>query len=436
MAKQLVVRQVSQSERCFERARAVLVGGVNSPVRAFRAVGGRPVFLRAAKGPHVIDVDGNRYVDLVGSWGPAIVGHAHPAVVEAVQQAAAEGLSFGACCEREAELAEIVVGALASVDLIRFVNSGTEATMSAVRLARAATGRTKILKFLGCYHGHVDSLLVAAGSGAATFGTPDSAGVPKEIAAQTLLAPYNDLEAVRRIMSEHGGDIAAILVEPVAGNMGYVEPADGFLEGLRDACDQSGSLLLFDEVMTGFRVAWGGYQVRAGLHPDLTCLGKVIGGGMPVAAYGGRRDLMEQVSPLGPMYQAGTLSGSPLGMASGTATLKLCRDPGFYEALEAKTQTLVRGLRDAAAAAGVPLQTGAMGGMVGAAFSAGPVKNYDDAAACDHEAFGRFFHEMLRRGVWLPPSSYEAMFVSAAHNDEAIASIVEAAAASFTAIKS
>ncbi len=434
MAKQLAARQVSESERCFERARAVLVGGVNSPVRAFGAVGGRPVFLRAAQGAWVIDVDGNRYVDLVGSWGPAIVGHAHPAVVEAVQQAAAEGLSFGACCEREAELAEIIVGALPSVDLLRLVNSGTEASMSAVRLARAATGRDKILKFLGCYHGHVDSLLVAAGSGAATFGTPDSAGVPQEVAAQTLLAPYNDLDTVRETMNAQGSEVAAILVEPVAGNMGLVPPAEGFLEGLRETCDQSGSLLIFDEVMTGFRVAWGGYQVRAGMRPDLTCLGKVIGGGLPVAAYGGRRDLMEMVSPLGPMYQAGTLSGNPLGMASGTATLKLCRQPGFYEQLEARAQTLTGGLLDAARQAGVPIQTGAMGGMIGVAFSERPVTNYDDASACDHETFGRFFHEMLQRGVWLPPSSYEAMFISSAHDDDAIATVVEAAAASFKAV--
>jgi glutamate-1-semialdehyde 2,1-aminomutase len=434
MSRQVDVNRMQRSEQCFERARAVLVGGVNSPVRAFGAVGGRPVFLRAAEGAWVIDVDGNRYVDLVGSWGPAIVGHAHPAVVEAVQQAAADGLSFGACCEREAELAEIIVGALPSVDLLRFVNSGTEASMSAVRLARAATGRDKILKFLGCYHGHVDSLLVAAGSGAATFGIPDSAGVPKEVAAQTLLAPYNDLDAVRKTMDENGGDVAAILVEPVAGHMGFVPPADGFLEGLREICDASGSLLVFDEVMTGFRVAWGGFQVRTGLRPDLTILGKVIGGGMPVAAYGGRRDLMEQVSPLGPTYQAGTLSGNPLGMASGTATLKLCRQPGFYEQLEAKAQALTGGILNAAREAGVPLQTGAMGGMIGVAFSERPVTCYDDASACDHETFGRFFHEMLQRGVWLPPSSYEAMFISSAHDDAAIGAIIDAASASFTAV--
>jgi glutamate-1-semialdehyde 2,1-aminomutase len=427
-------RRTDESERCYERACRVLVGGVNSPVRAFGAVGGHPVFLRSAEGAEVIDVDGNRYLDLVGSWGPAIVGHAHPDVVEAVRGAAGDGLSFGACCEREAELAAIIVGALPSVEVVRFVNSGTEATMSAVRLARAATGRAKILKFLGCYHGHVDALLVAAGSGAATLGVPDSAGVPAETVAHTLLAPYNDLDAVRRIVDEHGSDLAAILVEPIAGNMGYVEPAAGFLEGLRELADRAGALLVFDEVMTGFRVAWGGAQVRAGIRPDLTCLGKVIGGGMPVAAYGGRRDLMERVSPLGPVYQAGTLSGNPLGMASGRATLELCRAPGFYDALHARATALADGLRDAAAAAGVPVQTGATGGMLGLAFSARPVRDYDDAKACDHEAFGRFFHAMLERGVWLPPSSYEAMFVSSAHDDGVVARLLDAAAASFAVV--
>jgi glutamate-1-semialdehyde 2,1-aminomutase len=436
MSTQVTSRRVEESERCYERARQVLVGGVNSPVRAFGAVGGHPVFLSAADGPHVIDVDGNRYIDLVGSWGPAIVGHAHPQVIEAVQAAAVRGLSFGACCEAEAELAEIIAGALPSVDIVRFVNSGTEATMSAVRLARAATGRSKILKFLGCYHGHVDALLVAAGSGAATFGVPDSAGVPAETVAHTLLAPYNDIDAVRAIFAEHGADLAAVLVEPIAGNMGYVPPADGFLEGLRSLCDEHGSLLVFDEVMTGFRVAWGGYQVAAGLRPDLTCLGKVIGGGMPVAAYGGRRDLMEQVSPLGAVYQAGTLSGNPLGMASGTATLRLCGVPGFYEELERRATALAEGLQAAATAAGVPVRTAARGGMVGLAFSAEPVRDYAGAAACDHDAFGRFFHAMLERGVWLPPSGYEAMFISSAHDDDVIAQLVAAAAASFEVVAS
>ncbi|MFH1419702.1 MAG: glutamate-1-semialdehyde 2,1-aminomutase [Planctomycetota bacterium] len=419
-----------------ERACAVLVGGVNSPVRAFRAVGGKPVFLERAEGAYVFDVDGNRYVDLVGSWGPAIVGHTHPAVVEAVQQAAARGLSFGACCAAEAELAEMIVGALPSVELVRFVNSGTEATMSAMRLARAATGRTKVLKFLGCYHGHVDALLVAAGSGAATFGTPDSAGVPESVAETTLLAAYNDLAAVERIMDRDGGDVAAILVEPIAGNMGFVEPAEGFLQGLRDVCDRHGSLLVFDEVMTGFRVAWGGYQNVCGVRPDLTCLGKVIGGGMPVAAYGGPRSLMEQLSPLGPTYQAGTLSGNPVGMAAGIATLRICRGPGFYDLLAEMTARLAEGLRAAAMEAGVPVQTSSRGGMFGMVFSNESPRNFADVQACDHEAFARFFHNMLDRGVWLPPSGYEAMFVSSAHDDAAIAKVVGAAKESFEQVVS
>jgi len=422
------------SDACFERACRVLVGGVNSPVRAFRAVGGRPVFVASADGAYITDVDGNRYLDLVGSWGPAIVGHAHQAVVEAVQRAAADGLSFGACCPPETDLAELIVGALPSVEMIRFVNSGTEATMSAVRLARAATGRNRIVKFVGCYHGHVDALLVAAGSGATTLGVPDSAGVPAEVAQQTVLAPYNDLAAVDRVMAEHGDDVAAILVEPAAGNMGYVPPVDGFLEGLRAACDRAGSLLIFDEVMTGFRVAWGGYQIHADIRPDLTCLGKVIGGGMPVAAYGGRRDLMEQVSPLGPTYQAGTLSGNPLGMAAGLATLTLCNAPGFYDTLHERATQLAQGLQAAALNAGVPVTTGAVGGMLGMAFSERPVRDYTDAQACDHECFGRFFHAMLERGIWLPPSSYEAMFISSAHDDAAIGAIIDAASASFTAV--
>ncbi len=328
-----------RSAEMFKRACAVLVGGVNSPVRAFRAVGGKPVFVERAEGAYVYDVDGNQYVDLVGSWGPAIVGHAHPEVVRAVNEAAAKGLSFGACCPAEAQLAETIVEALPSVECLRFVNSGTEATMSAIRLARGATGRSKILKFVGCYHGHVDSLLVAAGSGAATFGVPDSAGVPEAFAKLTLLAPYNDLGAVEKLMAEHGPDVAAILVEPVAGNMGLVPPVEGFLEGLRVQCDQHGPLLIFDEVMTGFRTAWGGYQNTCKIRPDLTCLGKVIGGGMPVAAYGGSKSLMAQVSPLGPVYQAGTLSGNPLGMAAGIATLDICRDKGFYEALDGSAKT-------------------------------------------------------------------------------------------------
>ncbi|UCG89496.1 MAG: glutamate-1-semialdehyde 2,1-aminomutase [Gemmatimonadota bacterium] len=420
------------SDVLHERATRVLAGGVNSPVRAFKAVGGSPVFVERMAGAYVYDVDGNEYVDLVGSWGPAIVGHAHPEVVAAVTVAAARGLSFGACHAAEADLAEMVVGALPSVDVVRFVNSGTEASMSAIRLARGVTGRSRVLKFIGCYHGHVDGLLVAAGSGAATFGAPDSAGVPDSYAQETLLAPYNDLAAAERIMDEYGRGVAAILVEPVAGNMGYVEPVAGFLDGLRSLCDRHGSLLVFDEVMTGFRVAWGGYQNICGVRPDITCLGKVVGGGMPVAAYGGPRALMEQVSPLGPVYQAGTLSGNPLGMAAGVATLRLCAVEGFYGALQEKASVLTAGLQHAATASGFSVQTGSIGGMLGMAFTDRPVHDFMDAEACDHDLYAKFFRQMLDRGVWLPPSGYEAMFVSSAHDDRAIDRVVSAAHASFT----
>jgi glutamate-1-semialdehyde 2,1-aminomutase len=420
-----------RSIEAYERACRVLVAGVNSPVRAFRAVGGTPVFVDRAEGPYLFDVDGNRYVDLVGSWGSAIVGHAHPAVVEAVCRAAKNGLSFGACCAAESELAEIIVGALPSIEVLRFVNSGTEAAMSAIRLARAATGRSRIIKFIGCYHGHADSLLVAAGSGAATFGVPDSAGVPKAFAETTLPTPYNDLAAVERIMGEFGRDIAAILVEPIAGNMGYVEPVPGFLSGLRALCDRHGSLLIFDEVMTGFRVAWGGYQNVCGVRPDITCLGKVIGGGMPVAAYGGPRALMSLVSPMGPMYQAGTLSGNPVGMAAGTATLRLCEAVGFHDALHRKSTRLTDTLCALAADVGIAVQSGAQGGLMGISFSQRPVRNFTDAQACDHAIVAKFFHAMLDRGVWLPPSGYEAIFLSAAHDDDAIATVIESAKDAF-----
>ena len=423
-----------KSQQAFQRAVTVMPGGVNSPVRAFGSVGGNPVFLSSAEGAYVTDMDSNRYVDLVGTWGPAIVGHAHPAVVEAVKQAAEKGLSFGACCEAEALLAETIVGALPSVELLRFVNSGTEAVMSAVRLARAATGREKILKFLGCYHGHSDGLLVAAGSGAATFGTPDSAGVPALFARLTLLSPYNDLEAVRQIMNEEGNEVAAIIVEPIAGNMGFVEPKDGFLQGLRDICDEHGTLLIFDEVMTGFRTEWGGYQCVCNIKPDITTLGKVIGGGMPVAAYGGSQKLMELVSPLGPMYQAGTLSGNPIGMAAGIATLRICNSDGFYNMLAEKTQHLTAGLVEVANRHGLKLHHGAQGGMFGFAISKQPIRNYNEAAKADHKAYGRFFHAMLNLGVWLPPSGYESMFISMAHTTHDLDQVIEAADSSFAEI--
>ena len=428
-----------RSARAFERARGVLVGGVNSPVRAFGAVGGEPIFIERGEGPYLFDADGNRYIDLVCSWGAVLLGHAHPAVVSAVTKAAASGLSFGACCTAEAELAEQIVGAIPSIERVRLVNSGTEATMSAIRLARAATRRTKIIKFAGCYHGHVDSLLVAAGSGAATFGVPDSAGVPPEFAKTTLLAPYNDLSAAEARFQEHGKDIAGIIVEPIAGNMGFVEPGDGFLSGLRALCDTHGAMLIFDEVMTGFRVAWGGCQTMWNIRPDITCLGKVIGGGMPLAAYGARRELMELVSPLGKMYQAGTLSGNPVAVAAGIATLKQCRidDPayGLYSVLGRQTKTIAEGIRKAGAVHGIAVQAGSCGGLWGFAFSDRLVRNFVDAKACDHGLYAKFFHAMLERGVFLPPSGYEAMFLSAAHNDEVIAEVLCAAEESIESVK-
>ncbi len=421
----------SRSAAAFERAKRVLVGGVDSPVRTFAAVGGEPVFIRRAEGPNVYDVDGNRYVDLICSWGATILGHAHPAVVEAVRRAAADGLSFGACCEAEAELAETIVGAIPSMEQVRFVSSGTEATMSAIRLARAATGRSRIIKFTGCYHGHADCLLVAAGSGAATLGQPNSAGVPKAYAEHTLIVPYNALEATEGVLLAYGNDVAAVLVEPIAGNMGFVPPVEGFLAGLRELCDRCGALLIFDEVMTGFRVAWGGYQNVCGVRPDITCLGKVIGGGTPVAAYGGPRQIMRLVSPEGPMYQAGTLSGNPVAMSAGLAALRACREVGFYDALDAKCHMLTQTLVQSAARAGIAVHAQGLGGMFGLAFSDRIPRNLDDAQACDAKRFRAFFHAMLDRGVLLPPSPYEAMFITAAHDDSAIGHVLAAAEEAF-----
>jgi len=414
----------------------VLVGGVNSPVRAFRAVGGEPILVRRAEGPFIEDVEGRRYIDLVGAWGPAIVGHAHPQVVEAVRQAAGDALGFGATCPREIALAELVLGAVPSCELIRFVNTGTEATMSALRLARAATSRARLLKFLGGYHGHVDPLLVAAGSGAATHGVPDSAGVPAGVAGDTFVVEYNDFQAARSIMSAHGREIAAIIVEPIAGNMGMVMPEPGFLELLRSLCDSSGTLLIFDEVMTAFRVGWGGYQSIRGVRPDLTCMGKIIGGGLPAAAYAGPRSLMEMVSPLGRVYQAGTYSGNPLAMAAGLATLDLCRAPGFYDRLGANTARLADGLSRGARDAGVAAQVVHQGGMLGLFFATRPVLNFAEALAADRARFARFFHAMLARGVWLPPSPLEAWFVSAAHGEEEIDRIIAAARESMAELRS
>ena len=411
----------------------MIPGGVNSPVRAHAAVGGEPPFIARGKGAYVWDVDGRRYVDYVGSWGPLILGHADPAVLRAVARAAARGTSFGAPTAGEVEIAETICAALPSVEMLRFVSSGTEATMSAIRLARAATGRKKILKFDGCYHGHADALLVGAGSGVATLGIPGSPGVPEEFVRLTVQAPYNDLAAIEDAFREHGAELACVIVEPVAGNMGCVLPQRGFLEGLRELCDRSGALLIFDEVMTGFRVAWGGAQLLYGVRPDLSCLGKVVGGGLPAAAYGGRRELMREVAPSGPVYQAGTLSGNPLAVAAGLETLRRLAQRGVYDALGAKTRALADGLAERAAAAGVELTTAAVGGMFGFFFHPGPVANFEDAKKSNGPRFRRFFAAMLARGVYLAPSAYEAGFVSLAHGARELSSTLRAAEAALAA---
>jgi glutamate-1-semialdehyde 2,1-aminomutase len=424
---------VAASRAAFERASRVMPGGVSSPVRAFRAVGGTPRFIRRAQGCYLWDEDGTRFIDLVGSWGPMILGHAHPEVIAAIHRRVDDGTSFGAPTTLEAELAEEIIAAMPRLEMVRFVNSGTEAAMSAIRLARAATGRSKLIKFKGNYHGHVDSLLVAAGSGAATFGTPSSPGVPAAVVADTLLADYNDLAGVTELFDAHGDDIAAILIEPIAGNMGFVRASGDFLRGLRTLADRHGALLVFDEVMTGFRVAHGGAEEVTGVRPDLTCLGKVIGGGMPVGAYGGPRGIMERVSPVGPVYQAGTLSGNPIAMTAGIETLRRL-SPETYSRLSAAAGRLCDGLRAGAQEAGLPLVTDHEGGMLGFFFADEPVRDFTDAQAGDHAAFARFFHEMLGRGVYLAPSSYEALFISTAHTDEVIGEIIAAARESFAAV--
>lgn len=418
----------------FERARHMLPGGVNSPVRAFNAVGGEPFFTQRAEGARLWDVEGNAYIDYVGSWGPMIVGHNHPEVRAAVERAVRDGLSFGTPCPAENEMAEVIISLVPSVDMVRMVNSGTEATMSAIRLARGATGRSKIIKFEGNYHGHGDSFLVKAGSGALTFGVPTSPGVPKAAADLTLTAPYNDLAAVAALFDAHGADIAGLIVEPVAGNMNCVPPLPGFLERLRELCDTHGAVLIFDEVMSGFRVALGGAQAHYGVTPDLTTFGKIIGGGMPVGAYGGRRELMQQVAPAGPVYQAGTLSGNPVAMAAGLATLQLIQAPGFHAALSDKVLRLTTGLQALADQAGVPFSTHRVGGMFGLFFSAEHVHSFAQATACDTAAFGRFFHAMLEQGVFLAPSAYEAGFMSAAHGEDEIALTLHAAERAFAAL--
>ena len=421
----------SHSHALFTRAQALMPGGVNSPVRAFKSVGGEPFFVQRAEGAYLIDVDGNRYVDYVGSWGPMIVGHNHPAVLDAVIRTARDGLSFGTPNPLEVTMAETIVRLVPSCEMVRMVNSGTEATLSAIRLARGATGRARIVKFEGCYHGHGDSFLVKAGSGALTFGVPTSPGVPKALADLTLTLPYNDFDAATALFDECGDDIGGLIIEPVVGNANCLPPRDGFLQHLRDLCTQHGTLLIFDEVMTGFRVALGGAQARYGVTPDLSTFGKIIGGGMPVGAFGGRRTLMQQIAPSGPIYQAGTLSGNPVAMAAGLAMLDLVQAPGFHAALERRTHALCDGLEAAARDAGVSLTTNRVGGMFGLFFSSEKVDSYAQAIACDSAAFNRFFHAMLARGVYFAPSAFEAGFMSSAHGDAEIANTIDAAREAF-----
>lgn len=430
-------RRVVASETAFAEAQRAMPGGVSSPVRAFKAVGGTPVFIRSASGCRVSDIDGNDYVDYVSSYGPMIAGHGHEQVRSALTDAIRQGWSYGAPTELETRLASAVIAAMPSVEMVRFVNSGTEATMSAIRLARAATGRDLVVKCIGCYHGHVDSLLVQAGSGALTLGSPSSPGIPPAIAASTLLVHYNDLASTESLFAKYAGRIACIIVEPVPGNMGVILPRPGYLQGLRDLCTRDRSILIFDEVMTGFRVAFGGAQSLEKVKPDLTCLGKIIGGGLPVGAYGGRRDLMQMVSPSGNVYQAGTLSGNPLAMTAGLATLSLLSHPGTYEQLENAAATLARGLAKAADDAGVPIALNRLGSMLTPFFvrnQQDAVENYEQAIACHTQAYATFFHEMLDGGVYLPPSQFEAWFLGLAHTPEAIENTIAAARKAFSAV--
>jgi len=420
---------VEKSRKLFQESLAIIPGGVNSPVRACKSVGTEPVFIDHADGCHVFDADGNRYIDYIGSWGPMILGHRHPAVIEAIKSVLEKGTSFGAPTEFEVQLAEIVTKAVPSIEMVRMVNSGTEAAMSAVRLARGYTGRDLIVKFDGCYHGHADTLLVAAGSGVATLGIPGSPGVPESVVQNTLSLPFNDMDAVEDVMSRKGEQIAGIIVEPIGGNMGMVEPVPGFLETLRSLTEKSGSLLILDEVMTGFRVAYGGAQFLYSIQPDITCLGKIIGGGLPVGAYGGRKEIMEYIAPQGPVYQAGTLSGNPVAMAAGIATLTELKKPGVYESLDEKSDRLSKGLLEAARKAEISVTSARVGSMMGMFFTQVPVRNFEDAKTSDLDMFSAYYRGMLGKGIYLAPSQFEALFVSAAHTEEDIEETIKAAEA-------
>ena len=428
-------RDRSRSNQLYEAARSLIPGGVNSPVRAFRAVGIDPLFLASGRGSQVTDVDGHRYIDYIGGWGPHILGHSHPAIQRAIRKALKRGTSFGAATEAETDLARFICDAIPSIEKVRLVNSGTEATMSAVRLARGFTGRSLVVKFIGCYHGHVDSLLVKAGSGVTTFALPESAGVPAEFTGLTLAVPFNNSNALQEVFSTHGGKIAAVIVEPVVGNMGCVPPSDGYLETLRELTLQAGAVLILDEVMTGFRLAYGGVQGSYGIRPDLTTLGKIIGGGLPVGAYGGRAEIMNAVAPEGPVYQAGTLSGNPLAVAAGIAALEqLRRRPGLYAELDNRTEALREGLAESARRAGVEVCVNRAGSMFTVFFAPGPVVDFDTANGADREAFACFFQTMLEGGVLLPPSQFEAAFVSAAHTDRDVERTLRAAKKAFQAV--
>ena len=417
----------NKSQSLYERAQQIIPGGVNSPVRACKSVGADPLFIERADGCLIYDADGNRFIDYIGSWGPMILGHRHPAVVEAINAVLDRGTSFGAPTDLEIQLAEMVIDAVASVDVVRMVNSGTEATMSAIRLARGVTGRDLVIKFDGCYHGHADTLLVAAGSGVATLGIPGSPGVPEDVARLTLSLPFNDIGAVQQVMAEKGDQVACIIIEPVAGNMGLVPPADGFLESLRSVTEKHGAILIFDEVMTGFRVAYGGAQTLYGIKPDLTCFGKIIGGGLPVGAYGGKKEIMSQIAPQGSVYQAGTLSGNPIAMAAGIATLEQLKKEGVYESLGEKSSRLAAGLAEAASQTGVAARVDHVGSMLGMFFADRDITNFEEAKTCDLERFSAFYQGMRQAGIYLAPSQFEVLFLSAAHTDEHIDATLSAA---------